>query len=42
MGIPEVKELWDNLTNKFENNLLKGNEEKIFKKTGQSFNKSKL
>lgn len=32
MGIPEVKGLWDDLANKFENGLLKGDEKKSFKK----------
>lgn len=36
MGIPEVKEFWDNLAKKFENDLLKGDEKKNFKKLGKA------
>ncbi len=32
MGIPEMKELWDDLSRRFRNNSLKGDEKKKFKK----------
>ncbi|MHB8335905.1 MAG: hypothetical protein ACYDEE_00610 [Ignavibacteriaceae bacterium] len=35
-GEPEVKELWNNLSSKFEKDLLKGDEKKKFKKLGKA------
>ncbi|MHB1688343.1 MAG: hypothetical protein ACYCVH_13345 [Ignavibacteriaceae bacterium] len=35
-GEPEVKELWDDLSTKFEKDLLKGNEKIKFKKLGKA------
>ncbi len=32
MGVPEMKQLWEDLSRKYENNLLKGNDTRKFKK----------
>ena len=37
MGIPEMDALWDDLTKKADNGLLKGDDKKLFKKLVKTF-----
>lgn len=37
MGVPEMKVLWDDLTSRADNGLLKGNDKKLFKKLVKTF-----
>jgi hypothetical protein len=37
MGIPEMSKLWNDLTSKAENSLLKSDENKLFKKLVKTF-----